>query len=774
MNIKSMFTRLGMGLAVTLLCLSPVTVHAADSATYSTADAAKNAIVTDTSDTDKASLTNKWVKVSDTHYTLDTDGDGNPDIDLTSETNADGEQEWTYTFYTAQKASDTVNGYNVYEQMTEAAEGSPWKDGYTSEGDNGTGQEGHQDALAIEADPGKIKTDDTYVVSNTLDGYKKQEYGKLSLAKTVADPASGKAEQNSNQTFTFTVTLKGSLITGTQVFGTTAFTDGKATVTLSRGETITFANIPVGTSYTIKETVPDNYTVSATNGSSTTTSGTITGSISTTASAVTFTNTPTYTPPETKYTSFTVTKTVNDNGNKSDNESFSFTADIDGVETYASVTATITSKDGKTSTITESDEDGNGSVRVSFALKSGEKAEFTNIPENATYVVVENTPVSADGLTKYTPSIVIAGTDKEYDEKTGTAGETTPSDFVTAEDGKSPVITFTNTVTRTQKVYLEKIVLDKDGNVISAENDLDKNGDEISYAVHVVFGLKKESSSSESSGFAGDFETGTLTEGFKIVSTNGTLVADDRGIAETTMYVVAGQTVEFTGIPLGTTYQFTEEANGKTASYVRTATANDGTTAIKIGDGYKTNGANDKANEELGTDLIPVIAGQNDKVTFTNQKPGLAKIKIVKYEGSSDKPTKTKLGGAEFVITKDGDESFLLSDGTSTIVIGNDTGEDADPAYGESKVYEVEEGTYRLVETVAPDRHYIAGEPYEFTIDASQLGNEEVIEIAVYDDAIIVLPITGGTGRTTLFAIAGTITALGVALIIISKKRRTA
>lgn len=43
-----------------------------------------------------------------------------------------------------------------------------------------------------------------------------------------------------------------------------------------------------------------------------------------------------------------------------------------------------------------------------------------------------------------------------------------------------------------------------------------------------------------------------------------------------------------------------------------------------------------------------------------------------------------------------------------------------------------------------------------------------------YDDAIIVLPITGGTGRTTLFAIAGTITALGVALIIISKKRRTA
>ena len=101
----------------------------------------------------------KWVQLDQNTYTMDTDGNGTPDVTLVK--NGDV---WTYTF----DVEDANREYYVYEQMSDELEAK----GYTSSGSDGT--------AALPNDPGKTTTK-TYTITN-------------SKPHTPHDPTDGGAE----------------------------------------------------------------------------------------------------------------------------------------------------------------------------------------------------------------------------------------------------------------------------------------------------------------------------------------------------------------------------------------------------------------------------------------------------------------------------------------------------------------------------------------------------------------------------------------------------
>ena len=87
------------------------------------------------------------------------------------------------------------------------------------------------------------------------------EYGSLKVTKTVAgdrlvaDPDLGYIPGN----FTFTLTLTGEGISGTQIFGERLFTNGVATFMLHDGQSAEFTGIPAGVGYLIEEAPADKF-----------------------------------------------------------------------------------------------------------------------------------------------------------------------------------------------------------------------------------------------------------------------------------------------------------------------------------------------------------------------------------------------------------------------------------------------------------------------------------------------------------------------------------
>lgn len=205
--------------------------------------------------------------------------------------------------------------------------------------------------------------------------------------------------------------------------------------------------------------------------------------------------------------------------------------------------------------------------------------------------------------------------------------------------------------------------------------------------------------------------------------------------------------------------------------------------------GFKAQVTNTHVEKYVNTADVTVDEAKETTNETTNYPIREAKIKVVKYDGTRSKNAK-KLGGAEFRISKDGDESFVLDDGTTNIVTGNDKSANADPAYGESKEYELVDGKYSLVETKAPDGYFVSNETTSFTVETSKEGStitilsaagpqsiqvegDKTIEIAVYDDQITALPNTGGEGRYMVYLTAlmlGTVCAAAIAIKSKAKK----
>ena len=226
--------------------------------------------------------------------------------------------------------------------------------------------------------------------------------GSLEVAKQVIGTTTTKK-------FDFTVTLAGPAISGTQIFSDTIFTNGVATIKLANGETKTFSEIPVGTTYTVTEATPSNYTCEAFNSS-----GTI---IEDLTQSATFVNT--YVPPEVEKVDVTLAKEVV--GQFEQESSYRFVAQFANLEagkTYE------TSKQGTTFTA-----DAHGTAIIAVTLAAGESVQFIDLPVDSTYLFTEDAGayISAYQITDANGvSSIVSSAAENQDENVGlsTAVET--------------------------------------------------------------------------------------------------------------------------------------------------------------------------------------------------------------------------------------------------------------------------------------------------------------------------------------------------------------
>ena len=534
------------------------------------------------------------------------------------------------------------------------------------------------------------------VITNTSTNAPKCQ--SLTLTKKVVD--TNGAAYTSDKSFTFTVTLAGDHISGSQMFGDAAFQNGIAKVQLGAGESITLSDIPVGTTYTVTEDPIEGYTSAIDNPTGTVVNG----------KNVTVTCTNTKSNEQKDYVSFSVKKEVVSNADESDGN-YTFHAVFAGLE----ISTTYTLSDGTTFT---SDEDGNGNV--DFSLKKDETLTVQNIPVNARYIITE------DGG-DYTSSYKITDSNGvgKIVSATGSSNQTNTALSTlneTADKGENVLVTFTNKFVRTQNIVLTKVSLKTDGTT-----DTD-----------------------DTSQYLVDINLSGLTGGQKIKTSSGLLIADDDGKIESSLYISPNSKLTIFDVPVGTTYMFSEQANNKIASYAISDTVNV----------VSTSGKNTDPDKALSTAEETVDFGENATVTFTNTSPKSAKLQVIKYDNSTNKK---KLGGAEFALYKqDGTAVNFTKDGTNVIKINDNGSSDV----LDSSLFVA--GEYYLEEIKAPDG-YMISEPKSFEITASDAG--KTFQIEVYDDKLIVLPVTGGEGKDRYISMACILMAATASLLIYRKRK---
>ena len=412
-----------------------------------------------------------------------------------------------------QKLADGRWAYTFFVFNNDETDWQVWEDGVSGY----TGDYTIKTPLSISGTD--IQKGDQPVITNTKNDAPK--YGSLKLTKKVAK-ADGSAVATT-QEFTFNITLTGNSISGSQIFGDTPFSNGSATVHLANGESISFTEIPAGTTYKIEETPVSGFT-----GSLDHPSGTLTAN-----GIVSVLCTNTKQEKQKDYVSMSVKKTVTSNADESDTE-FPFHAAFTNLE--ANVTY-------QTSNGTSFTADVDGNANADFTLKQNQTITFQNIPVGGKYTITED---GGDYLSSYkiTDSAgvnkIVSSTGKsvQTDTNLSTAQES-------ADKGENVLVTFQNNITRTQNLIVTKKSVKADGSV----NEDDSN----QYLIDIIL-------------------TG-LSGGQKIKTSNGVLIADDDGIIENSMYITPSQRLILFNVPVGVKYKFTEEANDKTASYKLTNAA---------------------------------------------------------------------------------------------------------------------------------------------------------------------------------------------------------
>lgn len=631
-----------------------------------------------------------WVKVSDTEWTMDVDGDDKTDVILKSSLDKDGNQIFTYTF----NVEDNEQAYYVYEQMmrqgtfsgnselsdsTKTA-GAPVAKGYTSQGsDEVKGSDGTSaHPQAIETDPGTIDPKTyTYTITNTYPHTPKavtfDTGGALKITKNVTgsmiDP---------DQKFTFTITLAApdgassdvkNALSGTQIFGDVVFTDGTGKVSLGKGESAEMTGIPAGVTYTITETQAGHYgTPTKTNDTGTITKGTTIESV--------WTNASTYTPPVvTKTVSFHLAKKVT--GASADTDAdYAFLIHLTGLVPCTDYTVT-----GDVSQTFTSDDAGTADVRLS--LKKDQSVTVNNIPEGATYQANETGG-------NYVPSYQVTDAASKgkiaQEAATGTANTSLSTAQEKADDGEDVTVTFTNAYASGQSMAVRGLTSCKVGGQI------------IGYGSDAYNALTDDQKKVFSGSYEMTVDFANIPEGTGIDSSLGLVTPDKYGKASKTFSIKGnGSSVVFSNIPSGVTYKITESANKAAPSYAITTkdaggNAIEGTVVSKTGAGKK--------KTALSTAVETVEENESDTVTFTNFKGSLINFAVLKTD---HKDTKTVLPGAAYSL-------ISCTDGV-TDPGGQTTGPD-----GYALWSNVPSGTYVLKETKAPSG-YTIGEDYILVIE---------------------------------------------------------
>lgn len=601
-----------LGTIAIAILLSVVAVLSCLNATVTMAHAADTTDYTYSADPRQHS----WTQLDQNTFTMDTDGDGKPDITLVK--NGDT---WTYTF----DVEDASRNYYVYEEMFNGLENQ----GYTSKGSDGTS--------ALPNDPGQTGVGTkTYTITNSK-AHATQKTGSLKISKTVVESTEELTDANTvivdpvtepskplatesafsmighvlglrqvddntststsptspalSRKFAFTVKLTASdtttqkLIDGQKIFGSVPFVDGVATVSLGNGESITMSDIPVGVTYTVTETAVDGYATTKTGDT-----GTIADGVTSEAA---FTNT--YTPlDDLDSLSVKVAKTVTGSPKSASDV---YTAHF--MVTDAAAGTILTTSTGATATVAS-----DGTADIPLQLKDGSSVSVDGIPVGAHYKVTED---GGDWYASYTVVDSSASTDGGSIASDANSSDKTDTPLSTGEEtaerGENVTITFTNKIHKVQTITLKKVVKDSLGNVVTSDND--KNGKAREYTVEMLL-----------SG---------LPANMSLPSSIGTLNADDNGDIDMLAYLANGESVTIKDVPVGTKYRFIEQANSKIASYELSVANGQTGTFVSKSDKNAT-ASTDLATGvlkkgRLGTGDEVVDANEDVTVTFTNAEP---------------------------------------------------------------------------------------------------------------------------------------------------------
>ena len=539
-----------------------------------------------------------------------------------------------------------------------------WEDpitGYTSDAQE-------KDSKVLDGSKSK-----TLVVTNTADS----AYGSLTVSKKVVD-SNGNELKDSTQDFTFTLTLTGSRISGTQSFGGNVFANGQLTFTLHEGQGKIFDHIPAGTLYTVSEAVNENYNQGKAPAVKT---GTVAGN---TKSEAAFENT--FTPKKKTRADVALVKRTEGSVDGSENDAYPFHAELNGLDPNLEFSIQIlpeksdpaNGEDAQTGQdrsgrFQKYMSDETGHADVTLELKSNERAVFRDLPVGAQYRFIEDAG-------KWTARFEAADAKSDYGMTYGrilqTSGQNTEENqelatqTETVEEGEKTTVTFINTLAYAQKLTVKKTVT-------TGEGEKQKDPNERFEITVTITGLKP---------------------GAKIDTDSvGILTADDTGEAAKTFYLKNGQSAVFRNIPVSAKYQVKETANDYVGSYQITAPVpsdkGDAGTVKTI-----ASGRNDSAKKDLNTAVqtirrgedptVELISGQRwTKVTFRKQDKDGKQLKgaiFTLYRGTGKNRT-------EYRMDRNGSQS---QNGSAVINLGERT-------------LTLPSGVYQLEETRAPKGYII-------------------------------------------------------------------
>ena len=382
----------------------------------------------------------------------------------------------------------------------------------------------------------------TAVITNTSETIAKT--GSLTVTKKVVDSSTA-------QKFPFTITLTkadGSALSGTKVFGDTAFKDGVAKVSLANGESLTVSDIPEGYHYTVTEDALSGYKVTSTNAE-----GTITGNQTATAA---FTNTAV--SPEIPETYGTLVLIKHATGVISDEPViYDFVLRFTGLsanQTYTYTQEYANGTLGEASFTAGKD----GTAVLELKLSKADKVTVPKLPDGSTAVATQ--AGAKDSVTSYTVESTTDNIAHSADaNKVICKDLSTYSEPIAAENTKTLI--FDDVMQTKSTITVSKTV-----------SGIDK-GNQFEFIIEFT-GLKPNST----------VNTDSI----------GRITADTDGYATKSFVLKNGENLDITGVPAGAKFTVTE--NG-TPDYKASYVINEDST--KKADGSATAPAKDLTSKEI-------------------------------------------------------------------------------------------------------------------------------------------------------------------------------
>ena len=408
----------------------------------------------------------------------------------------------------------------------------------------------------------------TAVITNTAEALAKT--GSLTVTKTVVD-------STTTEKFPFTITLTkadGSALSGTKVFGDTAFKDGVAKVSLANGENLAIPDIPEGYHYTVTEDPVSGFEVTSENAT-----GTIIGEQAVTAA---FTNTAV--PPEIPETYGTLVLIKHATGVISDDPIiYDFTLRFTGLSASQNYTYTQEYANG---TVGEASFTAgkDGTAVLDLKLSKDDKVTVPKLPNGSTAVATQTG--AKDSVTSYTV-------------------ESTTDNIAHSADAN-------NVVCKDLSTHAEPI---------AAENTKTLIFDDVMETKSTITVSKTVEGAATDQPFEFTIEFIGLKPNSTInTSIAGRIISDTDGYATKTFFLKDGEKLDITGVPAGAKFTVTETG---TPDYKANCTVKADDTVLSTG---STEAAKSLTSEEAT--VKPSVASY--KADFTNKYSKTHSLSITK------------------------------------------------------------------------------------------------------------------------------------------------